>query len=349
MSTKIEWVRNCHFTKGETWNPITGCTPVSDGCQNCYARRMANRLTGRFGYPADDPFAPAVHLDKLREPLTWRKPRMVFVCSMGDMFHAHYPQAVVDHSWAVMASCGQHVFQVLTKRAGRMKAYIEGLTARGRAAAADYERRIRRHFERYKMKFTSGYSLPSPPTPELRAIYDAASEYEGRPKSPNGATLEHGFSGHEYHWRPWPLNNVWLGVTTENQRTADERIPILLDTPAAVRFVSVEPMLGPVDLRMGDNMGPDEDTGAGCVSCDIGGRRHQHYVGERCGRSLDWVICGGETGPGARPMDPEWARDLRDQCKEAGVPFFFKQMGGYPRKKPIPKGLMVRQWPGDQP
>lgn len=250
MPTKIEWAE-------ETWNPITGCTPISPGCANCYAQRMAKRLAGRCGYPADEPFKVMVHPERLSEPLRWKKPRRVFVCSMGDLFHPDVPFEFIDKVFSIMFCVPKHSFLVLTKRPDRMREYI---TTRPRDS----------------MK------------PERALIQD-----------------EIGFQNYSV---PWPLPNVWLGVTCENQEQADKRIPVLLQIPAAVRFVSVEPMLGAVEmlpyLLTTGTFEPWEEQ-----------------------RGLDWVICGGETGPGARPIHPGWIRSLRDQCQAAGVSFFFKQHG----------------------
>jgi protein gp37 len=236
--TKIEWTEY-------SWNPVSGCTPISEGCQNCYAKRMSKRLAGRCGYPADDPFRVTLHLERLDEPLKWKKPRRVFVCSMGDLFHDDVPESWIFAAYTTIEKCPQHTFLLLTKR-----------------------------------------------------IHRAAEVFNK-------------FTG-----RSWPLPNVWLGVTAENQQRADERIPILLQIPAAVRFVSIEPMLGPVDftnyLPYTYEM-PDE----------WGNPTGDYYTQP----GVDWVICGGETGPGARPMHPDWVRSLRDQCQAAGVPFFFKQHG----------------------
>jgi len=258
--TRIEWA-------DETWNPVTGCTPVSEGCKNCYARRMANRMRGRFGYPEDEPFRPTLHPGRLIEPLKWKKPKKVFLCSMGDLFGDDVPAEFIDEILEVIAACPQHTFILLTKRPGNIETKFYEVT-------------------------------------------------EGNPCRELG--------GGDY------LPNLWLGVTAEDQKTADQRIPTLLQIPAAVRFVSVEPMLGPVDLwpffsvvdKFGEPSGP---------RCDPDGSP-----------AIKWVICGGETGPGARPMDPDWARSLRDQCREAGVPFFMKKMSG---GLTPPPDLMVRQWP----
>lgn len=230
--SKIEWTE-------ATWNPVTGCTPISEGCEHCYAKRMATRLRGRSGYPEDEPFKVTFHPEKLWEPYHWRKPRKIFVCSMGDLFHEDIPWWNLNKVFAVVEASPWHRFMVLTKRPQRMRGYF------------DY----------------------------LRTIWRV---------------------------REWPASNLWLGVTAENQQRADERIPVLLEIPAVRRFVSIEPMLGPVDLRRAfGTEGP-----------------RQTYI-----EQLDWVICGGETGPGARPLHPDWGRSLRDQCQAAGVPFFFKSWG----------------------
>lgn len=246
MPTKIEWA-------AETWNPTTGCSPVSEGCQNCYARRMANRLRGRFGYPADDPFRPTFHHDRLNVPYTWKKSRLVFVCSMGDLFHNSIPLQVINTVFIRMVNADWHTYILLTKRPERMK--------------------------------------------EFMMIGE---------------------------WRS-SMPYVWLGVTAENQKRADERIPILLQIPAAVRFVSVEPMLGPINLR---EMAHHNDWHIDALDTSDPDFK------------LKWVICGAETGLGSRPMELSWARDLRNQCREAGIPFFFKKASGQ-----TPDDLMVREYP----
>lgn len=261
--TKIEWA-------DETWNPITGCTPISEGCANCYARRMANRLRGRYGYPSDDPFRVTFHKSRLYDPLLWRKGRSVFVCSMGDLFHEDVQFDWIEQVFERMRENHLHTYMLLTKRPARVAEYWE-----------------------WRKNVWLGGQLTS----------------------------------------RWP-EHVWLGVTAENQQRADERIPIMFQVPAAVRFVSIEPMLSDVDLRV-----------APCRQCN-----HQgdvlHWPCPSCkGRRFeypDWVICGGETGPGARPMHTDWARSLRDQCVGASTPFFFKNMSG---KQPIPEDLMIREFP----
>ncbi|MFH2046993.1 MAG: phage Gp37/Gp68 family protein [Pseudomonadota bacterium] len=261
----------------ESWNPTTGCNNdiISSGCANCYARRMATRLRGRYGYPADDPFRVTFHPDRLEQPLKWKKPRRIFACSMGDLFHNDVQFEQIDAVIRVIAKARQHTFMILTKRPGRMAEYFMHLA--------------------YMLQIV-GYSH-------------------------------------------LPLPNLWLGVTAENQRTADERIPILLQIPAAVRFVSVEPMLGPVDLSNDSMVDGDWSW--------LTGEQYDWPDGTPVVRShrrihIDWVICGAETGPGARPMNLEWARDLRDQCKESNVPFFFKKAG--PKGTPTPDDLMIREF-----
>jgi protein gp37 len=275
-STKIPWT-------DATWNPVTGCTPISRGCDHCYARRMARRLAGRAGYPEGDGFAVTLHDDRLDEPLNWRTPRRVFVCSMGDLFHEDVPDRVIEDIFGVMALTPHLTYQVLTKRPVRMAEWI----------------RTHSHGEC------------------VAGVVDRLADFGQHP---------HRFSRQveqiDAGW-PWPLPNVWLGVTAEDQERADERIPLLLQTPARVRFVSCEPLLGPVNLqrwlRLYGHDGPP------CCTERLG----WHRLGEHktAKPDLDWVIAGGESGSGARPMHPDWARSLRDQCAAAEVPFFFKQWG----------------------
>lgn len=261
--TRIKWADS-------TWNPITGCSPISEGCANCYAERMSKRLAGRFGYPADEPFRVTLHPERLDEPKHWRKPKRVFVCSMGDLFHTDVPFEFIALVFGRMHSARHHTYLVLTKRPDRMAEFIRW----------------------YQQEWLGPFASAWP------------REYQ----------------------------HVWLGVTAENQRTADERIPLLLAIPAAKRFVSCEPLLGPVDLA-----GLNGLIGVGLSTIDALNGYHIHHddddKAERYDR-LDWVIAGGETGPGARPMHPDWARSLRDQCQAAGVPFFFKHFGEWGITKP---------------
>lgn len=277
--TNIEWA-------DKTWSPITGCTPISEGCANCYAKRMAEtRLRGRCGYPEDEPFRPGVvHYNQWEKPLRWKNPRKVFVCSMGDLFHDSVIEPAIDKVLAIVASAPQHTFMLLTKRPERMRSYLTDGHNRKFAVA--------------KLAFTGMHQVK--PMKAFRGMGEN------------------------------PLPNLWLGVTAENQARADERIPVLLQIPAAKRFVSIEPMLAPVDLtKMPNGTFPPYNS------------LRKWTDGKRT-TGLDWVICGGETGPGARPMNPDWARSVRDQCQVAEVPFFFKKPsgGGQP-----PADLMVREVP----
>jgi protein gp37 len=265
-NTKIEWT-------DATWNPITGCSVVSPGCTNCYAMQLAGtRLKhhpSRAGLTQDTKAGPVwngtVRLNEqwLDQPLLWRRPRTIFVCAHGDLFHESVPDEWIDRVFAVMALAPQHQFQVLTKRSARMRKYIN--------------------------------------------------------TNRDPAILQRG----------WPLPNVWLGVSAEDQKRADERIPDLLATPAAVRFVSAEPLLGPIDFTHIPLPSPPEDEGR------YGSALDGHEVAGMVGNCiawippLDWIIVGGESGPGARPMHPDWARSIREQCAKSGVAFHFKQWGNW--------------------
>jgi protein gp37 len=300
-NSTIEWT-------DATWNPITGCSVVSPGCTNCYAMGLAGtRLKhhwSRKGLTQDTKAGPVwngqVRLNEewLDQPLRWMRPRMIFACAHGDLFHEDVPDAWIDRVFAVMALAPQHTFQVLTKRAKRMRAY-----------------------------------LTDPLTP--RRIYWLQSGYQPGERDPNEAPCT----------EPRPLPNVWLGVSAERQKEADERIPELLATPAAVRFVSAEPLLGPIDFRWIAEPNEERDgvidalkgrnwvAGGGYGEPFYPARPgHQGRIMDRAWAGpqrggLSWIIVGGESGPGARPMHPDWARSIRDQCAAAGVPFFFKQWG----------------------
>jgi len=247
--TKIEWAET-------VWNPVVGCSKVSQGCKNCYAEVMAKRLKamGRPEYQDvigdNGRWTGKVTLihKRLTAPYTWSKPQLVFVNSMSDLFHDSVPDEYIYAVLNVARNLPQHTFMILTKRPKRMA------------------------------KFVNSYGP-----------YDLVT-----------------LAG---------AKNIWLGVCVEDQDTADQRIPLLLQTPASVRFVSYEPAIGPVDFQGWD------------------GKYQRNYLdpgfsGDRSKRGpLDWIIMGGESGPGARPMHPDWARSVRDQCQKAGVKLFFKQWG----------------------
>lgn len=244
-----------------TWNPVTGCSHVSEGCRNCYAEALSLRF-GRSTKPWTAPNATenvVLHRDRLMIPQRWQESRRVFVNSMSDVFHEQIPDAFIASMFDVMAwSARHHVYQVLTKRPERMATLWPRILA---------------------------------------------DKFGGRVPE-----------------------NIWLGVSVEDQRAADERIPLLLDTPAAVRFLSCEPLLGPVDLTRLTVLEPDPPHGPGAWLNALTG----HVAGpdDMLGRWVNWVIVGGESGPHYRPMALVWAERIRVQCADAGVPFFFKQASG---------------------
>ena len=228
----IEWT-------DATWNPVTGCTKITAGCENCYAARFSERFRGVIGHPFERGFDLTLRPDRISQPLAWRRPRMIFVNSMSDLFHKEIPREFIDRVFDTMEAASWHVFQVLTKRSTLMRDYL-------------------RH--RYG-------DVKAPP-------------------------------------------HIWLGVSVENG-AATKRIKHLQQSPASIRFLSIEPLIGPVGTM------------------DLAG--------------IHWVIAGGESGPNARPMDIDWARDIRDQCARPGVAFFFKQWGGI-RPKSGGRALDGREW-----
>lgn len=298
MPTEIQWA-------DEVWNCVRGCSRVSSGCGDstgggCYAERQAYRFSGP-GMPYEGlvrmtskgpRWTGKVVLveDKLNEPLKWAKPRRVFVNSMSDLFHESLSDEQIDRVFAVMALAQQHTFQVLTKRPERMRQWFATKDSPLDESRADIV--MERAARSAEIVWDARGSNPS--------LYLNASKADVSNRRP--------FPG-------WPIPNVWLGVSVEDQKTADERIPLLLQTPAAVRWISAEPLLGPV-----------EDVFAHVPDCDCSGG---HDRGCRAQRRIGWVVAGGESGPKARPMHPDWARSLRDQCVAAGVPFFFKQWGAF--------------------
>ena len=326
--TKIEWA-------DRVWNPVTGCTKISPGCQNCYAERMSKRLAGRCGYPKDDPFRVTLHPTRLEEPLHWRKPSRIFVCSMGDLFHEDVPDEFIDQVFGVILACRilknipNHTFLILTKRPERMARYLT---------------------EREPVELLKAWANIAPVWTDNEDItFDELVYSEcchGWDK--NGRNSK----GSEYKpWgyidSLWPLPNVWIGVTCENQEQADKRIPVLLQIPAAVRFVSVEPMLDEVVLSpwLGVVSGCRIHCPTTCRSCRLHSWECEEAHDNRPGINL--VICGTESGPNRRATEIDAIRTLRDQCVEAGVPFFLKQMeiGGRLVKMPELDGQRWAQWP----
>ena len=250
--SNIEWT-------DATWNPVTGCTKISSGCKHCYAEREWARLVHLPAYQGRAFSDVACHPERLNQPLSWTKPRRIFVNSMSDLFHPDVPDEFIDEVFAAMALATRHTFQVLTKRPERMLAYI-----------SNAEMHVR-DIVKYE--------------PAAEKVY-------------------------------WPLPNVWLGVSVEDQDTANVRIRLLLQTPAAVRWISAEPLLELVDLFCVRE--PSGHT-FNALSKKTG-------IAFR-GTGIDWVVAGGESGPKARPTHPGLVRSLRDQCAVADVPFLFKQWG----------------------
>ena len=231
-SSTIEWT-------DATWNPVTGCTKITAGCENCYAERFAERFRGVPGHPFETGFDLTLRPERLDQPVRWQRPRMIFVNSMSDLFHKEVPRSFIDQVFEAMETAHWHVFQVLTKRSSLMRDYLQ---------------------ERY-----------------------AESQ---------------------------PPAHIWCGVSVE-EGAAKIRVQHLRQAPAAVRFLSIEPLIGAI----------------GAVDLD----------------GIDWVIAGGESGPGARPVHLEWLREIRDQCLLQGVAFFFKQWGGL-RPKSGGRELDGREW-----
>lgn len=278
-----------------TWNPVTGCTPVSAGCENCYARRMVKRfphIHGTFDATLPGQLIPRrgnflfseiqFHPSRIDQPLRWKKPRRIFVCSMGDLFHEDVKEEWIIDVWRIMESARRHTFMLLTKRPARLKQFI-----------------------------------------------DAGMKHCGR------ATTD----------------NIWLGVTCENQEMADLRIPLLLQTPAAVRFVSVEPMLGPVVLDGDCYSWRGWLRGWHCEAearQDSRGELYPEPIQVENER-INWVIAGCESGPGRRETKIEWLRDICCQCISAGVPVFIKQVSinGRVSKNPMewPEDIRIREFP----
>lgn len=281
MSTKIEWT-------DETWNPVTGCTKVSQGCKNCYAERIWPKVAGAEAARAANVEAPGhrpapraftdvrCHSERLDAPLHWKKPRRVFVNSMSDLFHEDVPEDFILNVFNVMRMAWQHTFQVLTKRPQRMLDLCGKLSSSNAPGCGPL------------LSFSGRHPIQ-------------------------------------------PLPNVWLGVSVEDQATADERIPLLMQTPAAVRFLSCEPLLGALTLcppadSTYKQLWPFYYTG----KFDEAAAKTAPPAPDRIRGlfpKIDWIIAGGESGPKARPSHPDWFRSLRDQCAAAGVPFFFKQYG----------------------
>ncbi len=285
-----------------TWNVITGCSVKSSGCKNCYAMKLAGtRLQhhpSRAGLTTETSAGPVwngevrFNEDWLDQPLRLKRSRKIFVCAHSDLFHESVPDEWIDKVFAIMALAPQHVFQVLTKRPERMREYLMGLEPN--KAGSRWYNAIKGMF---RYKGSTGQLGPDDTIPT--------------------------------HLGP-VLNNVWLGVSVEDQKAADERIPLLLQTPAAVRWISAEPLLGAIDLL---RIKLPDGYGRSAISA-----LHDWYLTPSYKVMLDWIVVGGESGPNARPMHTDWARSLRDQCASAGVPFLFKQWGEWAPRSGILTG-----------
>lgn len=294
-SSTIEWTE-------ATWNPVTGCSKVSPGCAHCYAETLTARYAGSKGWIEEHrPWTPEnaehnvrLRLERLEQPLRWSRPRMIFVNSMSDMFHELIPDEFIAQVFAVMAAAPQHTFQVLTKRPERMREWLTAVPEEdvgwlvGTSAKQQIERALETLWEDH-------------PTLTERQVENVPEFVE------------------------LPLPNVWLGTSIENRRHVDRAVS-LGDTPAAVRFISAEPLLGPLIPEMIEVEG---DTGATTYTWKDDyygpGLRFYNLDGDL---AFNWLIAGGESGPDHRPMDPEWVRYLRDVCVHEQVAFFFKQWGG---------------------
>lgn len=290
-TSKIEWT-------DATLNVVTGCTKVTPGCDNCYAETFAERWRGTKGHHFENGFDVTLRPERLTIPLRWRKPKRVFVNSMSDLFHNDIPSDYIARAFAVMALTPQHTYQILTKRHGRMRSLLGECTC-GNGHAPGI------HF-RSAMAWAVSKANPD----RIPGVPDDAEQ-------------------RVYHETPWPLPNVWLGVSVEDQKRANLRIPALLETPAAVRFLSCEPLLGPVRLTHQDHSGHERDWDGDwiCLDCSTD---DEHVPWRTVGNpalDIDWVIIGGESGPGARPFDPNWAADLIADARQVGAAPFVKQLG----------------------
>lgn len=289
-NTSIEWA-------DASWNPIAAfdtatnkrgwlCVHVSEGCRFCYSERLNVRLGNGYLYEAQNLDKVRFDIVNLNQPLRWKRPRRIFVCSMTDLFADFVSDDILDQIFAVMALAPWHTFQCLTKRPARMADYVNEIYA-GR-------------------------------------VYDIAEWYLRKHHANDKETVRTQIAERIIGAFAAEAPQIWLGVSCEDQRSANERIPLLLETPAVVRWISAEPLLGPIDFRTG-----------------------VYQLGHQSrGTSLDgisWMVAGAESGPGARPMDVAWARGIKNQCVAANVSFFFKQDARNGHKIPLPE-LDGKQW-----
>jgi protein gp37 len=284
-NSSIEWT-------DATWNPTRSCTKIAPGCKNCYAERFAERFRGVAGHPYEQGFDPRLAPEQLGVPLSWKKPRKVFVDSMSDLFHEDFPFEYIAACFGVMAACPQHTFQILTKRPARAAEFFQWITDQAEDLRASVGE-----------KPPGGHAEPS----VCALLFVNAG----------GTDLLR-----EVQRMTWPLPNVWIGTSIANQADADKNVPVLLRVPATVRFLSIEPLLGEINFRWT----PYAHQATGETYREYAVRNGSVNEYEAL-RKISWIIVGGESGPGARPAHPDWPRSLRDQCVAAGVSFFFKQHG----------------------
>ncbi|MCC6596958.1 MAG: DUF5131 family protein [Rhodanobacteraceae bacterium] len=332
MTTKIEWTKNKDGSQGKTWNPVRGCEHASPGCKSCYAQRQAHRFSalGRpyHGLTLLSPRGPVwngqVRLvpENLGEPLTWMKPTTIFVGSMTDIFHDDVPRQYIAAIFGVMALACHHTYQVLTKRSRRMREVVNSLSLEECVMA---------------LADNPWCSLSLPRSKGIAIGRQMKTIGRDPPNFPN-----------------WPMEHVWLGASVEDQRRADERLVELIQTQARLRMVSVEPLLEQIDLHRylwltgASSAGPFTDAAG--RKRGGGGKGGQMVTSVPAG-DLHWVIVGGESGNHARPFDLAWAERIQEQCREAGVAYFFKQggdrclRGGHPWPLNAPKGGDPQEWP----
>jgi protein gp37 len=296
--TGIEWTQSDDGTPGATWNPVTGCTKVSPGCDHCYAETFAERWRGTPGHHFENGFDVTLRPERLDQPSRWKRPRRIFVNSMSDLFHKDVPDEHIARVWQVMASTPRHTYLILTKRHARMRVWVNRcavspggwITHDGTDPAGAYD----------GTGVIVGYPEPAYRRPESGT-------------GPRGGKPRHKPQPPAYGW---PLPNVHIGTSIELDRYC-RRADDLRQTPAAIRFLSLEPLLGPLP------------------SLDLTG--------------IDWAIIGGESGGGARAMDLGWARDLISRCREAGTVPFVKQLGSVLGRElgAGSKGGDMDRWPED--
>jgi protein gp37 len=310
VESKIEWT-------DATWNPTRGCTEIAPGCAHCYAKTFAERFRGVPSHPYERGFDPRIAPDKLTEPLKWKKPRRIFVDSMSDLFHEAFEFDYIAACFGVMAAAWWHTHQVLTKRPDRAVEFFAWVEAN--------------HAKRYRhpeiIEHAACVAQEHGQQEAADALFSAANDRVGR--------------------NVWPLPNVWIGTSIANQTDADKNIPHLLQIPAVVRFLSAEPLLGPVDLAFcAPHVLDYDESNPAFVNAFSGMSYHPRTCmtappTEGTSRGIQWVIVGGESGPHARPCNVEWIRSVVAQCKAAGVPVFVKQLGA----RPTLQAPLLEEWP----